>query len=149
MRKTADPVQRFWSRVDTSGGPDACWPWKRCRNERGYGVFGVRKVRWLAHRFAIGYSGPLFVCHRCDNPPCCNPTHLFTAPHRDNMEDMKRKGRSPKGSARPNARLTEALAAEAKRRLANGERPWAIAKALGIGATSVYPIRDGRTWSHA
>ena len=88
---------RFWPKVDRSGGLGACWPWTGATGDRGYGHFwdGARyrhasRVAWiLTHED----PGPLFVLHRCDNPPCCNPAHLFLGTHQDNMDDMTEKGR--------------------------------------------------------
>ena len=87
----------FWESVDQSGGPDACWPWKRKRTA-GYGRIIRRGITVSAHRVAYelvnGRISPdLFVCHRCDNPPCCNPAHLFAGSHDANMADRHQKGR--------------------------------------------------------
>lgn len=84
----------FWSRVDVRG-PDECWPWMNAKTPNGYGTvyFGGRMVG--AHRVSWELThGPipdgLFVLHHCDNPPCCNPAHLFTGTHTDNVRDMRR-----------------------------------------------------------
>jgi hypothetical protein len=94
----------FWAKVDDSAGPDACWPWTGALfrpGPRGYGMnYGriKRNRRTLhAHRvaweLAHGPTGELFVLHKCDNPPCCNPAHLFLGTAADNMADKVRKGR--------------------------------------------------------
>lgn len=87
---------RFWIRVDGSAGDDACWPWLGARDPKGYGQAGKR---WRAHRVAMFLTnGPIppgmFVCHHCDNPPCCNPAHLFIGTVTDNMRDCAAKGRT-------------------------------------------------------
>lgn len=95
----------FWGRVE-QGGIEACWPWRGHTNQGGYGVFesgnsryGNRRVH-LAHRRAFELAfGPIpehlpNICHRCDNPPCCNPHHLFAATQLENIADMKEKGRA-------------------------------------------------------
>ncbi len=89
--------ERFWSRVKKT---DACWEWMGHRESQGYGRFGWHKNPWLgrAHRFAWHVSyGPvpdgLFVLHRCDNPPCVRPDHLFLGTAKDNMQDCLKKGR--------------------------------------------------------
>ena len=95
----------FWALVDRSGGPDACWPWIGRRFPNGYGYFqGPRPLRRsvLAHREAWRFTNGeladgLFALHHCDNPPCCNPAHLFTGTHTENMADMYRKDRGPTG----------------------------------------------------
>jgi hypothetical protein len=89
-------VDKFWARVDKQ--PDGCWEWQGCRTPKNYGVFGIKRKHWLAHRFAFYHAvGPfdpsLLVCHKCDNPPCVNPDHLFLGTQLDNIQDCLRKGR--------------------------------------------------------
>lgn len=85
------------SRVDKSGGPDACWPWTGLTTAAGYGVVQVRGQNHYAHRLTLeietGDLGDLKACHRCDNPPCCNPSHLFRGTDGDNLADAHAKGR--------------------------------------------------------
>jgi hypothetical protein len=104
---------RFWAQVDMSAGPGGCWLWGGARLPNGYGRFGAGATESgyayvYAHRFAFrDASGPLpdglFVCHRCDNPPCVNPAHLFLGTHTDNMRDASKKGRNRR--IPPEARL--------------------------------------------
>lgn len=102
-RRVSTPVEpRFWPKVDQTGGPDACWPWMACRNRHGYGKVGVGGISVTAHRAVWELAnGPipagLHVLHRCDNPPCVNPAHLFLGTNADNVEDKVRKGRSCAG----------------------------------------------------
>ena len=90
--------ERFWAKVDKRG-PDKCWPWTGARNNREYGqicIGGHQGRLLLAHRvsweLAHG-SIPKGMCvlHRCDNPLCVNPCHLFLGTHRENMEDSVRR----------------------------------------------------------
>lgn len=113
------PACRFWGKVDSSSGPDACWPWKSVKAERKriYASFLASKVggeaKFMdAHKFAWELvNGPvpegLNVCHRCDNPICCNPKHHFLGTNADNMQDMVCKGRDRWGSS-PSGRYTRA-----------------------------------------
>lgn len=76
-----------------------CWEWIGTIYSNGYGKFEYQKSQWRAHRLAYYFSygqipSGLFVCHKCDNPICINPTHLFVGTHQDNMDDAVEKGRS-------------------------------------------------------
>jgi hypothetical protein len=92
-------AERFWEKVDRSV-LDGCWPFLGARDPDGYGrVMVGRDRRDKANRVAYMLtSGPipdgLQVLHRCDNPPCCNPAHLFAGTPLDNMRDMIAKGRA-------------------------------------------------------
>lgn len=86
---------RFWDFVDKSAGP-GCWLWTGTRNRQGYGMFGRR----LAHRVSLALAeGPIpegkFALHRCDNPPCVNPKHLYAGTASDNMRDALARGLHP------------------------------------------------------
>lgn len=155
-----EPVgPRFWQRVDTSGGPGACWEWTAGRLPLGYGVIHVtlapgERRTLKAHRVAWElHNGPipegLVVCHRCDNPPCCNPAHLFVGTLSDNAKDAAAKGRF---NPRHNVKLTDALVTEARQRVKAGELRARVcediaARAGGVLPASVYhAIRAG--WAH-
>lgn len=94
----------FWSRVDRSGGPDACWPVLNAGDDYGRVLVGSRRVG--AHRVAWEMAhGPIpdgmVVMHGCDNPPCVNVAHLSLGTQLDNIADRVRKGRSARGAANP------------------------------------------------
>jgi hypothetical protein len=90
---------RFWAKVDTSGGEDACWNWTAsASHDFGYGEFMLDGTKRRAHRWTYEQKvGPIpagmYVLHKCDNPKCVNPKHLFLGTHQDNCDDMRRKGR--------------------------------------------------------
>lgn len=93
-----------WNSVDRSGGPDAGWPFNGRRGKRGYGRATVNgrdvQVTRIAYESHFGVApGSFLVCHRCDNPPCCNPAHLFLGTDLDNARDAAAKGRK-KGQPR-------------------------------------------------
>lgn len=96
-------------------GEGGCWNWTGTLNNKGYGRFQFEGKSYGAHRvaFAVGKNtalpGIVVVCHRCDNPRCMNPEHLFLGTLDDNNQDMRAKGRAraPKGEASPKCKLTE------------------------------------------
>jgi hypothetical protein len=100
-------VDRFWTMVDVRS-ENECWPFLGAKDDKGYGRFHVGRSKnacMLAHRISFGLctgEEPEAVCHRCDNPPCCNPGHLFGGTRDDNNKDMARKGRNrvPRYAAR-------------------------------------------------
>jgi hypothetical protein len=88
--------ERFALRVQKLG--DGCWEWQGYQDPVGYGRFRFRGTMWLAHRVSwVLANGEipdrLLVCHRCDNPPCVNPGHLFLGTTQDNALDKMSKGR--------------------------------------------------------
>lgn len=90
-------AERFWAKVERRG-PDDCWPFFGATNGFGYGTFsynGRMRVATHASLMLAGIEVPRgsIVCHKCDNPPCVNPAHLFVGTQRDNLLDMHRKGR--------------------------------------------------------
>jgi hypothetical protein len=89
---------RFWSRVAVRQ-PSDCWEWTGCRTALGYGRFGIGKRVVKAHRRAwelVNGAIPdgLWVLHKCDNPPCVNPSHLWLGTDAENQHDMSAKGRN-------------------------------------------------------
>lgn len=90
--------QRFDASFQRAEG-NVCWIWTGLLQKSGYGVIKRKQKAVRAHRAAYElYVGPiptgLHVLHRCDNPPCVNPQHLFLGTHVDNMRDMEKKGRA-------------------------------------------------------
>ena len=97
---TMRDLARFWSRVNIENDLD-CWEWRGGKHERGYGVFKVGGLPYRASRLAWelfnGQSmGAMYACHKCDNPACCNPDHIFPGTQKQNMQDMLGKGRQRK-----------------------------------------------------
>lgn len=159
-----ESVERFWSKVDQSGGERRCWPWTGARSGNGYGAFKDQGKQYQAHRLAYEISageslGSRYACHRCDNPICCNPTHLFAGTALDNVRDRDSKGRQStgdrvpysrraRGSRHPSAVLSEAVVLEIRGALREGERQIDVARRLGVNRQTIHRIAHGRTWKH-
>jgi hypothetical protein len=144
---------RFWASVDVKGIND-CWPWKSGKTVFGYGTLkrnmsdrpvAAHRVSWEIHNGVI--PAGLYVLHKCDNPPCCNPNHLFLGTHEVNIRDMvnKRRHRGAKGFMNYNAKLTETdiLAIRIDPRKTSH-----IALDYGVHKSTVLRIRQNLTWRH-
>ena len=139
----------FKSRVNENNG---CLEFAGARCPAGYGRVGYKNKVWQSHRLSyLLYYGEfdkaLFVCHRCDNPPCINPEHLFLGTSRDNVDDMLAKGRSQKcrGESHSQSRLTEkdVLSIRMDRRPLG-----VIAVQYGVAEAFISTIKSKRVWSH-
>lgn len=147
------PLERFWAQVDQTG-KNGCWLWTGARGKRGYGVFEIQRKQWKAHRFSYAVlvgdiPNGMLVCHKCDNPPCVNPCHLFLGTPEDNVRDMlaKGRGRQPLGLAR-NAKVTEDQVREMRKLREAGEMIKTIAKRFGVRRELVSLVTRRITWKH-
>ena len=136
---------------------DECWEWKGARNNRGYGHKVVRgkltKTHRLAYQWAYGaIPHGLHVLHRCDNPPCCNPEHLFLGTHAENMADMKDKGRAVGSKGQENH--TALLSEEQVREIRFGDhgnkygKYNRLADRYDVSRNVIARIVRGETWKH-
>ena len=90
-------MNRFWSKVDTKGSNE-CWEWQAAKHRQGYGIFKFDNKIQLAHRISWLLANTeipqgMVVMHKCDNPSCVNPDHLCLGTQKDNIRDMRTKGR--------------------------------------------------------
>lgn len=150
---------RLWALAEIPDDKDDCWVWLGAkRGKSGYGNFKiVSNVTVSAHRLSYAMvngktPGDLMVCHRCDNPGCINPGHLFLGTHDDNMADMVAKGRSHSpesvGAKNPYAKLTEDQARQVIEMLASGMTNKSIAAEFGVTHAAISRIRMGKSWTH-
>jgi len=154
-------ASRFWSKV-LIGGDDHCWPWIHSRFKYGYGRLRVGRRPgkiFLAHRTAFwlcfGYS-PICALHRCDNPPCCNPRHIFDGSRSDNNTDRAVKYRSAVGERHGRAKLSDNDVSEIRSAYSHyprghdgQNRPGnqsELAKLYGVSRTQIRAIVNGRSW---
>lgn len=159
--------ERFWAKVDWIGkGEDECWNWTAYKGPKGYGQFGVGHTLHTAHRVAWAFwhdreipPAEICVCHKCDNPSCCNPSHMFLGTKADNNSDMRRKGRGQhkhleqwqqeKGSKHRAARLTEEQVLAIRKEMAtmNYSLGYMSGK-YGVKPVTICAIIYGRIWKH-
>lgn len=166
MRKHGDPTKvvvkqvhgasledRFHAYVDKAGD-GGCWVWVGSHDANGYGRLNVNNVPILAHRLAwrlyrSEISPEQHVLHRCDNPPCVNPDHLFLGDQAANNADMMAKDRFHPGVSRGEdhgcAKLTEA---EVKAIRTSKSTPAELAHQYGVSRRTVRDILAMRSWRH-
>jgi hypothetical protein len=144
-------VDIFWAKVDMAGD---CWLWMAYTNKKtGYGQYEYMGKMYRAHRFsweqAFGaIPGGMCVLHRCDNPSCVNPSHLFLGTHLDNVHDRVVKGRSAKGEAHGLSKLTDGDVRQMRIEHSCGASYRALGRQYGVDRANVRSVVTGKTWSH-
>lgn len=151
----------FWSKV-AIGSSDECWEWQSTRRNN-YGYFHTRtrrdgkrvSRRDGAHRIAYFltyhiWPGTNDVCHRCDNPPCCNPNHLFNGSRTDNMNDAYSKHRMPitRGSQRTSAKLNEESVCLIRDLHKQGHTYAKLAQQFSVCEGSIQQVIHRTRWKH-
>lgn len=143
-------VRWFWTRVKKGSG---CWEGTGAKIKSGYGMIRVGEHRTGAHRFsyqlAYGSIPPGYqVCHRCDNPMCVNPAHLWIGTNAENMADRDAKGRKVivSGERAGRTKLTEQQVREIRRRVADGQSLRLTASVYGVHHTTILAISKRWSW---
>jgi hypothetical protein len=162
-RKPRPLAERFWRKVNQDGPVlrsdlGNCWVWTGSCTTDGYGMIlrsadagSPSKASRISWELAGGGDpGDLHVLHRCDNPPCVRPSHLFLGTRAENMADMagKHRSHSMQGESNPRARLSAAQVSELRARVAAGERYEQLAEEYGHSYNAVYLAVRGFTWKH-
>lgn len=153
--KIAGPIRpRFEAKFRVTPG---CWPWLGAKHGKGYGHFKiptgkgdgkVEKAQRVSYSLYIGeIPHGMMVLHRCDNPGCVNPDHLFLGTNADNMADMKAKGRGngPRGAACHFTKLADEQVITIR---SDSRKGVEIAKHYGVSAALVSDIRNRKCWKH-
>jgi len=149
--------ERFWEKVN-QGSEDQCWEWIGTRNNKGYGRVYVSREKGpkFSHRVSWELiNGHIpegkYILHRCDNPPCCNPAHLFVGTHLDNIRDMIAKGRRRdiscvlRGEDVPKSKLTyNDVKFIRESNLSCGS----LGSILGVSGSTIKAVRQRRNWAH-
>jgi hypothetical protein len=132
MRTEIDPITQ-------------CWNWRGALSKSGYGNVRYKTKVERVSRLVYQLLNPsmakeLHVLHRCDNPKCCNPEHLFSGTHKENMEDMQKKGRHVGNSPKLNPEQEQEVV---RLRLLGNTRP-AVAKAFNVSVDTIDRITAGK-----
>ena len=151
-------AEKLWSLIERGEG---CWTWRGRTNVRGYGHFHAPAIQAvLAHRAAFMLTKGeipkgMLVCHACDNPPCCNPEHLWLGTSADNNHDRDAKGRhvrpdrdETKVNRSSGAKQIQAkLSAQDIAEIVADERSGVVlGKIYGVHATTINRARSGRSY---
>lgn len=153
-RIAGEVPERFWPKVQKAG-PDECWLWTAALDAQGYGVFNIGKnkivhasrISWVLCNGAI--ADGLFVCHKCDNPKCVNPGHLFLGTAKQNSDDKISKGRLPLGEQLHNSKLTKEKVSEIKEKYKSGTfTQRKLAEIYGVHSVTISKVILGKLWRH-
>jgi hypothetical protein len=136
-------MHKFWTHVRKV--KNSCWLWQGAKNNKGYGILGPNPVSRRAHRYSwyLKYgklSAKLLILHKCDNPACVNPNHLFKGTALDNTKDMIRKGRD---NFYGRAVLTEQQI-NIIRKASSTYRE--IAQYFGVHPSTISRVKNNKTW---
>lgn len=151
MRKTRDPIERFNEKHEKTAS--GCWEWRAGKKSNGYGQFTLNGKEDRAHRASYQlFVGPIpdstQVLHRCDNPACVNPDHLFLGSVQDNMRDKVLKRRQRKGLNHPSCDLSESEVRSIKRLLSEGGMMQKdIAATFCVSQSTVSEIKHGKRFA--
>lgn len=147
--------ERFWAKVQRKS-QEMCWEWVGHRHYKGYGMFkGMGGKLEKAHRVSYEMRhgrvpGDMHVLHRCDNPPCVNPDHLWAGTNAENVADREAKGRGGRlqGSLHWAAKLTEEQVIMMRRLHAEGAKQKDIVARFGVDKSRVSAIINRKIWRH-
>ncbi len=156
FRDSRTLAEKFWEKVSVRG-PTECWPWTAgTKGNNEYGNFCVAgtptsvasRMAWILSRGPIPEG--LWVLHTCDNPPCCNPAHLFLGTPKRNTSDMHTKGRAkpPRGQRNGNHKLTELQVILMKQKMREGQSTRSVGLEFGVSHTTADWIKRGKLWKH-
>lgn len=144
-------VSRFWESVDVLKEDD-CWEWKKSRSQKGYGNFKVGGRMLRSHRVAYaiahGRMPEAFVLHSCDNPPCCNPSHLREGDARANSTDRNLRRRTARGERSGQSKLTSRQVRTIRRLYATGGYTQEeLAEMNGVSQSTISLVVLRKVWA--
>lgn len=160
-------LDRLWKNIAMCSHeewcPYCCWPWQAAKGRKGYGEIAVVSLIYRTNMvvtrllYEVFHARPIpnsiLVCHHCDVPSCCNPTHLWLGTAQDNRTDCLKKGRTAKGTKNASSKINEKHVAEIRQAYRERTVPVRtlaalLADAYGISSPSVMSIIYYKTWKH-
>lgn len=148
---SSEHVARFWAKV-LPPNESGCREFAGAKNEKGYGIVGLYPNTTIhAHRLSYFLTNgelpaSMVICHRCDNPACCEPSHLFAGTKADNNADMRGKGRHAHGVSHYQAKLNPSKVRTIRRMVANGTSMRSCGERYGVSGSTIEDIIYGKTW---
>lgn len=151
-------IEAFWSKVEITDSAKDCWAWSGAKKPSGYGNVRVNKKYLLAHRVAFEVAvqkipDGLIVCHVCDNPSCCNPSHLMLGTVKSNACDMLIKNRQKKkcyatrGENNGNSKLSRSEVLDIRESYKSGLlNQYQLAELYDVSQATIGAIVRNKTW---
>ena len=138
---------------------NSCMEWPFEKNKTGYGFVVYEGKSWRVHRLSFTFTNGAIregfhVCHKCDNPSCFRPDHLFEGTDLDNQRDKVAKGRchkalpSMRGEKHGNSKLTEIQVLEIVAKRRNGQTLTSLGTEYGVSFTNIWNIMNGKAWKY-
>lgn len=153
MKGKKNVLQDVWKNVKIKRS-DECWEWTKYKLKNGYGEMGINNKVYLVHRIVYeqiyGYiPDGLYILHKCNNPSCCNPKHLYLGTQKDNMKQMSEDGRSARGEKSSSAKLKVEDVLEI-RKLYSTEKyyHWELGEMFGVSRQQITKILNNQNWKH-
>ncbi len=152
---TPQLVNKFWQRVNKQS-PDECWNWTGATRRDGYGQISIPqppqnaiflRANRLSYFINFGVDPcDLEVCHKCDNPSCVNPEHLFLGTQNENVQDCINKNRKARGEKNGISKLCEREVTEIRKRFSEGERISNLAREYDVTYSQIWNITKNKQW---
>ena len=149
---TSKFIKRFWNRVNVPSNKKLCWNWKASTRGIGYGQVSFKNKKLYTHRvvWELSYGAipdGLFVLHKCDNPLCVNPNHLFLGTNQDNMTDKVKKGRQSHGESSKLSKLSSVQIDDIRKRYRRGKiSQQSLADEMGVSQSLISLILNRKLW---